>query len=366
MYKSRTGLPSLIAVALFGIGVATGLLIGGGTLQQTVVVERECPLVSTVSNRTNPLLVTAPTVSNVLTKPRSMEPEIEQWLRFARQALVANDLGLASTWIKRTREVDAYNPEAMLLQGEWLYRTDRCEEGLRLLVDRHTLERDTARLRIIDARLAEWLPDFVHGLTPGERLDFLAFLTRNLPDQGRYFLELAELQLHLSKYQEAGYTLASILYDPIWGEKARELETRINSQIRWSGGHRLPMETFGQQHVVIARINGHAGLRLLVDTGASLTVLAQTAAQQAVLVVPTTARRIYLQTASGITEAQMAQVEITLGDLPLEEREVAVINTSIGPNIDGLLGMDILGSYEFLLDQENKVLLLQSKKSFQP
>ncbi|CAK0763253.1 aspartyl protease family protein [Gammaproteobacteria bacterium] len=344
-----------------------GLWIGEETPQQTVVLERECPLVPVVSSVTAPLPTPAPTTSKVLTQPKSAEvegPTIEQWLELARQALVANNLEQAKVWIRHVLDIDAYDPEAALLQGEWLYRTGRCEEGLRLLVERRALERDATRLRLIDARLAEWLPGFVSGLTAEEGLNFLTFLIRNLPEQGRYFLELAELQLRMGKYQEANYTLTSILYDPIWGEKARELETRIDHQILWSGGQRLPMEIRGQQHIVIAQINGHTGLRLLVDTGASLTVLSKSAAQQAALTIPTTARRIRLQTASGVAEAQIAQVAIVLGNLPLAEREVAVLSSSIGPDIDGLLGMDILGTYEFLLDQDNKILLLQSKKVF--
>lgn len=53
--------------------------------------------------------------------------------------------------------------------------------------------------------------------------------------------------------------------------------------------------------------------------------------------------------------------ELQLGPYRLEDTQVAVIDFETAPEIDGLLGMNILRQFRFQIDQENSELQLSKK-----
>jgi len=53
--------------------------------------------------------------------------------------------------------------------------------------------------------------------------------------------------------------------------------------------------------------------------------------------------------------------ELRLGPYLLQDTQVAVLDFETRPEIDGLLGMNILGQFRFQIDQENTQLRLSKK-----
>lgn len=365
----------LFALAIFGSGVVFGLWLNAPTEMERLILpscapstpithplmaitDSEAPVIT--PNETEPQIA-IPDLDNPAPLEREEQASIAQLLDLARQALARNDLRATENWLERIREIAPYDPDWDLIYAEWQYRRGHQAEGLRLLIERRALDRDANRLTQIDALLDKWLPDFLAQLSPTHKWDFLSFLTRSLPDNGNYTLQLAELEVRLGKYQQAKTTLIPILYDVIWGESARKLDTIIDERTAWNRGQKVPLEIHGTQSIITARVNGNLGLRLLIDTGASLTVLNRTAAERAGLNLPASARQIQLQTISGTTNAELIRTNLELGAINLQEREVAIVDTPIASNLDGLLGMDILSNYEFLIDQNQALLLLRLK-----
>lgn len=361
MARLKGWLPWVLTPLFFAAGVKLGMWFGGADAPQPdsdpTKGQQDWP------KPTPETLVSQPRApdSAALRTPTVHEDGPAEWLARARKALGANDLNDAARWINRVLEQDPYEPGGRLLQGEWLYLRGRQEQGLRLLLEQRAFERDSRRIVEIDARLGEWLPDFVERLGADAGVEFLQLVVGQFPTEGRYMLHLARRQLDLGKHQDARYTLSPVLYDPVWGEKARELDQRIRESSRWAGGHRLPMETRGRQHLVMVEFNGRA-LRMLVDTGASITLLTEAAARRAGLSPAPTTRGVRMQTASGSIEAALVETHIDLGGMAIGQRDVAVHDFSVGRDVDGLLGMDILGTYEFRLDHEQAALLLRPRE----
>ncbi len=95
---------------------------------------------------------------------------------------------------------------------------------------------------------------------------------------------------------------------------------------------------------------------LLVDTGATMTVLNRSAAQSAnVRRLP---GRLIAQTANGQTEMQLGQVaHVVLGDRVVEDVRVAICDECIATVADGLLGLDVQARFDVQVDVVARRLL---------
>ncbi len=105
---------------------------------------------------------------------------------------------------------------------------------------------------------------------------------------------------------------------------------------------RLPGADGGTAALHVRATAAGRSLRLLVDTGATTTVISR--ARAADLGSRATGRRVPVRTAGGTVEAEihvLRQVEI--GPLRLDVLEVLVLDRALPSGVDGLLGMDVLG-----------------------
>ena len=124
----------------------------------------------------------------------------------------------------------------------------------------------------------------------------------------------------------------------------------------------VPMLSRGNQFVVELQLD-NAALALLIDTGASLTTLSRQSFEQV------SGRHSFtllghrmFRTANGLSKGAVYRVgRMRLGQMLLTDINVAVLDFSIGDDIDGLLGMNVLGQFRFQIDQQQKRLYLAEK-----
>jgi aspartyl protease family protein len=128
----------------------------------------------------------------------------------------------------------------------------------------------------------------------------------------------------------------------------------------------LPTRRSGDHHLVTATLNGNGAkslqIELMIDTGASLVVLPSSKIVELGLAAESLQTR-ELQTAQGKVQANVGKIDsLTLGTAELKAVEVAFIDDeSLGDN--ALLGMNVLGRYLFILDDErNELTLIPDKK----
>jgi clan AA aspartic protease (TIGR02281 family) len=123
----------------------------------------------------------------------------------------------------------------------------------------------------------------------------------------------------------------------------------------------LPTRRQGEHHFVHARIQGNAGhaleTELMVDTGASLVVLPQSRAAalgQSLEGLPTRT----MKTTNGTLQARVGHVtSVSLGAATVTDVEVAFVPDQ-GLGNSGLLGMNVLSRFVFVVDDEHNQLTL--------
>ncbi len=122
----------------------------------------------------------------------------------------------------------------------------------------------------------------------------------------------------------------------------------------------VALQQLGNQFLVDLGINQRDKVTLLIDTGASMTTLSRAAFDSI-----SNTRRVrkigtrLFQTANGVTKGSVYKVEqLSLGSFQLNNMNIAVLDFTLSPGVDGLLGMNVLGQFRFQLDHEKGNLLL--------
>jgi len=126
---------------------------------------------------------------------------------------------------------------------------------------------------------------------------------------------------------------------------------------------KIALQKRGNQYLVDLKINRQDEVKLLIDTGASITALTSASFNSLTTFGEVTEldRRVF-RTAGGIVMGTVYSVpELGLGPYTMKDTKIAVLDYDTNSGIDGLLGMNILGQFRFQIDQENASLLLNKK-----
>lgn len=194
-------------------------------------------------------------------------------------------------------------------------------------------------------------------------------LTQLEPDHAPWFIGLATTQLALDDKQAARSSLLLVAQDPDVGTQAQlmlselamattgVLNTAPQNSVNEVGG--IPLKRKGHHFIVDASAAGDRNIRLLIDTGATLTMLSPDVFQQADIQYKNTGRSGVFNTANGPVRAPVYILDsLTIGGWQVEQLEVGVLSLQGAPGIDGLLGMNFLRHFQFFIDQNEELLRL--------
>jgi len=121
----------------------------------------------------------------------------------------------------------------------------------------------------------------------------------------------------------------------------------------------VPVQFAGRSAIVSALLNRTVTGSLILDTGASSTVISRRLAN--VLSIRPTATMVG-QTVGGLITAPMARLSsLKIGTAELTDVSVIIHDFSRDPRIEGLLGMDFLGQFRVSLDSQKRLLVLSPK-----
>jgi len=295
----------------------------------------------------------------------------EQFLSHARRLIEDRHFNRAEQLLQlflvtAYRDVEAriLLAEALRGQGDYDAAIDQLYEAGGYAYRPAMLQRIKGRIRSAVAELARVLKrnDDRNAL-----LALYLHLTRLEPGHAAWFLELAGIQLALGDREAARRSLLLVSQDPDVGEQARVMLVELEPAPAEAQGAPypqpvtevagVPLQRRGNHFLVDASPAGAGSVRLLIDTGASLTILTPAALEQGGIRYRDTGRSSVFNTANGPVRAPVYRLEgLAVGDWQVSELEIGVLE--LGSGIDGLLGMNFLRHFQFFIDQNNALLRL--------
>jgi len=291
----------------------------------------------------------------------------ERWHQQAR-ALVFSDsydlqvsgrqqdsFALLRAYISRFPDDDA----AVLHQAEMLHQTRDFQRETFVLMDMLFNTAAVASLSTVKSRLQRAIKSNREQLMQARNYrDLLAFYRQLSSRDGSnqdYILMQARVLIAMGQLAQASSLLQPLLFDASTAQQAKLLATKIQGIASAQYQTAIPLQRSGEHFLVPVSINGKAPLYLLLDTGASITLIQKTAGDQ-------DKQRIKLQTANGsITVPTKTVASLSLGRFTLHDVHVGLISEPVARQADGLLGMDLLKHFEFFIDQKVPALHLSQR-----
>jgi predicted aspartyl protease len=121
----------------------------------------------------------------------------------------------------------------------------------------------------------------------------------------------------------------------------------------------VPVLTAGRSAIVTVTLNQTVTGNLMLDTGATHTVISQ---RLAAILSLRPAGKSAVQTVGGVIAVTISRLRsLKVGEAEVNDLAIIVHDFSRDVRIDGLLGMDFLGRYRFGLDAQRQVLVLSPR-----
>ncbi len=296
-------------------------------------------------------------------------------LSHARQLVAESQFSLAEQLLQRFlvatyRDVDArvLLAEAYLARGDSLAALDQLYEARGYAYRPDMVQRITGRIRSIVAELAR-------SLKRNEDQDALLALYQHLtqlePDHAPWFIGLAESQLALDDPEAARRSLLLVSQDPDVGVQAQTRLAELNLALAEMQDAELqdavadivgiPLHRSGNHFSVDAVPANGRSMRLLIDTGASLTILTPEVLEQHGIRYRETGRSGVFNTANGQVRAPVYKLDyLSVGGWQVHHLEIGVLDLGSRSGVDGLLGMNFLSHFQFFIDQNEALLRLSA------
>jgi predicted aspartyl protease len=189
-------------------------------------------------------------------------------------------------------------------------------------------------------------------------------LIRLTPDNGELHLRLANMHLDGKEQELAQYHALMAANQVNTRARAEALLILIGGDGlgNASSGEEITisLQRYGKQFLVPVTVEGFSA-KLLLDTGASISGLTATFVERHYSLVRNT-KPIKLNTASGTVDTYLFVVNnLNIASLEFTQHMLARLPMENANHFDGLLGVDILGRFEFFIDQEKAELHLRKR-----
>ena len=257
--------------------------------------------------------------------------------------------------------------DVLLLRARLYWLQGHHIQAIETLYDAKSYEYRTPQLALITQRIRTYVADYDRQLQNTDeqqtRLALYEYLVQVEPDHSPYFIALARTQLSQNMLDEARQALFLVESDPRVSDEARQLLSQIEDTVTFSQASQIsiPLIRQGEHFLIDARINDRVAVRLLIDTGASMTVLRDDILLAAGLFKPARPSLQLFSTANGLVEGAVYRLDnLSIGDQNVANIEVAALDLASLHSADGLLGMNFLKHFKFFIDQTKPELRLSS------
>ena len=193
------------------------------------------------------------------------------------------------------------------------------------------------------------------------QLNLYKRLTELEPEYTLHFIRLAETYLALGNAVDARKALALTAHDSSVLELANDINRRIETDMAADKQYaaEVSLQALGNQFLVDAVLNNAQNAVLLLDTGASLSIISPELLRMLGIPYQSTGRTAWFSTAGGRIKAPIITLDsLAIDGVVVENIEVGVIGEFDSNPFDGLLGMNFLRHFEFFIDQNERKLQL--------
>jgi len=293
-----------------------------------------------------------------------------QLLTHARALLESLRYAEAEQLLQALLVLDHRDVEAHSLLAAAYYGQDDFQLAIDQLYEAKGYAYRPAMLRAISDRLRSYVAGLVQSLKQqddaGALLTLYQHLVQQEPEYAPYFVGLATAQLSLDDPEAARRSLSLVAQDASVGAQAQSMLQEINETLAQRQGAAsgetaavvgVPLQRNGNHFIVAARPANTRSIQLLIDTGASLTIVTPELFTQRGIRYEDTGRVGVFNTANGTVRAPIYRLAaLQVGDWQVNELDVGVMD--LGGSMDGLLGMNFLSHFQFFIDQNESVLRL--------
>ena len=124
----------------------------------------------------------------------------------------------------------------------------------------------------------------------------------------------------------------------------------------------IPFEKRGQVVVVEVMLNNSVPARLVVDTGATYTMISAATAKELSIDPQRAPRTMPFQTANGVIQAPLTNLEsVIVGGMEVKNLTAAIHDAVPSAQVAGLLGLNFLSNFRLDIDTEKGILHLEKK-----
>ena len=246
-------------------------------------------------------------------------------------------------------------------------KNERYIEAINTLYDLKDHTHYTEDLIAINGRILHLVNSNVDRLMESHSLDkldaFYSFIIYKEPDNYAYQMKYAEFLYKNKNYDQASVLLDVLVHHHDYMADARRFLSRIkhHQSVIQSGEYPVPVIKTGEHYIVNAIINDQEPVKLIIDTGASMTVLSPEIMRGLSIEDEDIVNYTNFNTANGLVSAPVILVDkIKIQNYVVSNVKVGILPSFSQRNVDGLLGMNFLNQFTFFIDQENSTLELSS------
>ncbi len=324
------------------------------------------------------------TVSSEIKGSGFSSSQLDQDRLSALTALLNNrQYALLATELTNLLKNDSLNESLLLLEAELIELTKPLPTVLVHYYDLAELPLSNETLTFIDTKVATLYQQAQTQLSQDEQWELVARLNeplyQRIPDAKHYTLNLAEAYAYQQKLTLMEDVLAALPLDDrdanIIRNKAYEMRDIANADTTPSNSELTPTDAEDaryQTRVALQRIGDQYRLEakalnqkaiMILDTGASTTAISSRLfARLGRMRNLTFIGNFNVRTASGTIEAPLVQIpRFYFAGYEFNDVSAIVLPEDALPDSDGLLGMNVLGQFDFAIMPQSSELILTER-----
>ena len=267
-----------------------------------------------------------------------------QILSFARQLIAQRHTDLAAQLLHRFLLTSHRDAEARILLAEAYLNEENIHAAIDQFYEARGYAYRPAMLQRINTRIRSAVTELARSLERNnDQAALLALyqqLTQVEPDYAPWFIGLAAAQLALDDQEAARRSLVLVAQDPDVGARAQAMLSKIRIAVATPQEAEpqdvttevvgIPLHRSGNHFVVDARAEPGRNVRLLIDTGASVTTLTPDVIEQKGIRYQDTGRTRVFNTANGQVRTPVYRLDsLTVGDWKVNQLEIGVLDLSL-------------------------------------